>query len=834
MLAAALAAPYIARRCERSRQRFSRIGGVAGDSLTYTIHPKRRRKHNASKTLGESQQSITTDNMNESERVRWQDGEFATLDDVADFMLLGAEQLYTGLFQRLEQRYDGVILHGTQDVASSFKEPGYWGRTLDLPTGETFQARFSPLSLLDGDAEEPLIVKFATRIRDGDKYRIACFLGFASDIFNHHSEELSLQYFLQNHRYNCRAIGCRGLNVLMASIFRRKCVPSACAQSVLGSFNAQWYESIQSTSFSLVADDSSSRSPSSPTKRGVELEDHKMAASSAPGWSIIHLMGELLDVDFIEQTTDPPRSCEIKGCNEYSKQCFDYHLEADLDASNKGNQRYFVGTDAEKKAFLLADMLSANGIVNFRSSPHFKDVLPDRILAPYGMPLILAMAVNLAINYSKFPDLKAPSDVDVYANNRLDSILKGSHYASLPHIKGRSFCIDVVVQSAWASCLTATENNNKQRQRNLDNICFWQRVGQFLITSHFGRCQQPRAGESAWRVVDPIAVCNEKIATSKKWRTEGSEKTLSLLSTSMGNASSELVSMLLGVEHWLRSGITGKIYRGVSKKGNRENGGNGGNGGNGDTPDNAEWNYMPEKARTRAHLALSLSLGHLSDTNEDTTKQAKTEANTDAHTTNLYAHMCTAAMQSAISECESALLLGTQQHLKHEYGAYIVSRVQDKPCTDCERPIHVLQGILFSTKHSMCTGCCLKRCLSCLNAYCDSINNTMETEAVGSRCWFCGADPARVTVSCQPTGITRTVEKRTPVDNTDTRWMIGQTGDGHTSKLRACQYEQWTEQNLKSTPSPTPSTVSNGKPSKKANAQLRGRSGQSAKGRKKA
>jgi hypothetical protein len=648
--------------------------------------------------------------------------DYATLDDVPEFATRSMSQLYSLLFGRFED-YDGAITYGPR--SGSWSKNGYWGRKMVLHTQEMLQVRYWPKSILtDGDGKDPPIVRIFTKVTcPGGDANLACFTGFQKTAFCNDKQEIRIDII----ETQPRIVGCRGLHIFMASLFKRHNVPSTVNTSMASKSNYDrfGYESLRSTTFSIHATD---------RKNLEKTSDHHGAISASPGVSGLMIAGEIVDVHL-----EPlgGRVCQPISSKKWKENA--HLIKQEILQSPRGEQ---AGIQAIGAASCIVNLLSAEGLVSMLSSPMHEGALPDRVVGPHGMPLLLSMAVNLAIHWQHYA-LPRPSQADMVANDQLRMILHSSGFGPLPGVEGQHWCVDVVVRGALNAC--NPEVDELKRQRGLpmnaklavmdDTKCFWQRVGQRLITSFFGLgsvCPRQEGGlGTAWRTSDPLQTARDKHNVLAGCNLEGVDEPILPHIANFGARKATFVKMLIDVERHLRCGQHEQMELTPRT-----------------SPEDMELHLKHIRIVLGDLMAPKMvqdlvrkigGMGHTVKVEDDVPYD---KAIADKMCGNF--HM--PSMGSAIQDCKEALLHGPSQHFKYMTGAYVVSGTQMAPCSDCLAPVHVLQGTMMANCYGECSACHAKRCIPCTDAYAKAVRVT-ESQCVGKRCRVCGAEPAFVTVA---------------------------------------------------------------------------------------
>lgn len=697
--------------------------------------------------------------------------DYGTLDDVPEFALRGVGQLYAVLFQRFE-RYQGVVFHGERTLG--WHSAGYWGGQLFLPSQQVLQVRFWPRTLLDDEA--PKLVKIATKVAGTHgPAHVAFFIGFQTASFSQGCSILPADKTIEiSETLPTRAVGCKGLHIFLASLFKRHNVPQTSGEGVsCGKFDPYGNEAVRATSFSVYKGD----------RNFDKLMSHTNCNAATAGTSVLSIAGEIANVRIEPQQT---RVCHPISSKKW-KDTAAFHKNAILN-SERGED---AGNEAIAAALIIVDLLSAEGLVQLRVDPFFRGALPDRMQGPHGMALAIAMAVNVAINWDA-PHLKLPrpSAADVAANERLRHLLQTAHFGPLPGVEGAHWCIDVVMRGAHHAA--SPEMEALKKARNIpkgafcllgDQLCFWQRVGQRLITSHFGLgaikhrefAHWDHTQGTAWRVRDPLAVARDR-ELGKRCFPEGINDSTVELAGSIGERKSGLLKLLMDVERWLRTGT----YEGK------------------DLPPSGTPTQIAQHMHwirvvlgdLMAPTMVQDFVAHLWGRDGVTAKVEKemTLPETDAvekrRVAEMREHFHLGAMGAAIVDCKDLLMKGPAKHFEYTCGAYVASASQTAPCTDCGAEVHVIQGVMLANDQGSCTACSARRCLPCMDAYCKAIQ-VSTSQRIGKSCKRCFADPAWITVERTHEQMRIQVGPRFPAQ-TDTplesagphlRRVVGATGD---------------------------------------------------------
>jgi hypothetical protein len=649
---------------------------------------------------------------------------YGTLDNVPEFATRSLGQLYSVCFGRFEQ-YDGVIIYGPR--SRDWPNNGYWGRKMVMHTQEHLQLRFWPKTLLSEPDKDPPLIRFATKVTGPDGNSMCCiYTAFQKTSFQNEKEEFRIDAL----ETMTRIVGCQGLHIFMASLFKRHNLPqtvnSLAASGV--SYDRYGYEALRATSYSIHKADK---------KQLEKTTDHAGACAVTPGVSMLMIAGELVNVH-LEPV--PGRVCQPISQKKWKENA--QFIKQEILHNPRGET---AGIQAVAAAQCIVNMLSAEGLVDLHAGSFFEGALPDRLAGPHGMPLTVSMAVNFAIHWGTY-GLPRPSMADQHANEQLRMILQTSGYGPLPSIEGTHWCVDVVVRGALRASLPEVEA--LKRERGLapnaklsvmdDTKCFWQRVGQRVITHFFGLGSVlPRNGGNMssegtpWRIRDPLQAARDKYQALNGCMFEGMWEPLVEPPASFGERKAAFVKMLTDVEQWLRLGEYQHMMLGqevvASSEQHEEHMAN---------IKGVLGDLMAPKMVQDLVKKIGMG-GAPSPTGETPYDQSVA----DAMTGNFHLP----SMGAAITDCKAALLHGPAHHFKYMTGAYVSAGTQTNSCCDCLAPVHVLQGVMMANAYAECTACHSKRCIPCTDAYAKAVR-VDKSQYVGKRCQWCGAEPAYVSV----------------------------------------------------------------------------------------
>lgn len=650
---------------------------------------------------------------------------YGTLDNVPEFATRSLGALYSVVFHRFEY-YDGAIVYGPR--SAEWPNNGYWGRQMCLHTQEILQLRFWPTDMLQDTDNDPPCIRIATKVSGPEGHsQVAVFTGFQKAAFCNDKDEIRVDCI----ESSPRIVGCRGLHVFMASLFKRHNTPQTVMSpsTTRSTFDRFGYEALRSTTYSVHKVEK---------KHLEKTMDHAGACSVTPGSSVLMIAGEIVDVHLEPMGT---RVCQ-PICQKKWRDNAQF-IKTEILQNPRGEA---AGIQAIGAASCIVDLLSAEGLVGMLAGPFFQGALPDRVTGPHGIPLIISMAVHFAIHWSSY-GLPRPSRADMHANDQLRMVLQSSGHGPLPGIEGQHWCIDVVVRGAIHGCGPEVDALKKERGLPIsakvavlgDQQAFWQRVGQRLVTAFFGLGSVvPRQGSdhggpgTAWRVCDPLQLARDKWLVTQGCMFEGITDPILPPPACFGARKAAFVKMLTDVETFLRCGQHERMEL---------------------TPRTAPEESAEHLKQIRGVLQdlmapkmvqdLVAKLGRKGVAAEVHDPAAKPYD--EEFASKMVGHFHLPSMGAAITDCKDALLHGPAQHFKHMTGAYVVAATQTSPCCDCLAPVHVLQGVMLGNTYAECTACHAKRCLPCTEAYAKAVR-VQTSQAVGKSCRICGADPAFVSV----------------------------------------------------------------------------------------
>ena len=658
---------------------------------------------------------------------------YGTLDDVPEAYTRSLEQLEQVTTSRLVG-FEGVVIYGPATLA--WPHDGYWGRPVELPSKEKLQMRFEPSNLPQVDIERVDRALVSTRLmRPGGRMMVRTAILFRSGC-TALAPGLDMMRQSGGDRKE-RPVAVRGLHFLLAGLFPRHHPELGARDPVVQGnsplqHDARGFEALRSNSYSIYE-----RVRAANRSRG---QLNPLGAAAGP--SIVAVANELVDRHWT-----PPES--MRATEPISRK--------DLLAQQARAERELVAAAGEQgatfalnSAATLLEHLSAEGLLGAAAHPFFDGALPDKLIGPHGVSLALAVAMRLAINWEKYK-LPAPSKTDVQANDHVRMIWHSQGPTHLPMLK-HQWAIDLVVDAAVALAEQDIADNHRREGLSRDtalpqaedNKLWLQRVGQRLITSTFGlgsinTVAQPNVAGTPWRTYDVETKERDVALKQAGCKFEGVTEDSAVLST-VGARRTAVIQMAVGVETWLRRGRYRKMQI---------------------TPMN-DTRDVDEQIDRLSNLLGKLMLPQIVQALADAATGNPTKDSLvpqKAYAKVLEPHLNILALDNAIYDVRTVLMIGPSFYLTHDIGSYVVAPSQTSPCCECEAPVHVLQATLLDNKLSSCTACHARRCQTCAGAHTASIDRAYKQMherghegplAVGSRCKACGAEPQEVRIAYEP------------------------------------------------------------------------------------
>ena len=561
--------------------------------------------------------------------------------------------------------------------------------------------------------------------------------------------------FLDNLESNLRVVGCKGVHLLVAGLFKRHNPVRGAERSIQtqsdGVFDPFGYQSIRPTSYSIHAHVPApapapakvGKGGGAPPRPNPDLgvspspQVHCNANGTSPGPSVLKIAGEILNIHLedtaLTRVSEPIPRGKWKDISRYQKSVV-------LGQNPKGAA---AGLTAIAAASTIVELISAEAFVSMRANPFFDGAMPDRFLGPHGIAISVAISVRLALHWEKY-SLARPSACDGAANEQLRLIFETGRFGPLSSLCdfGPLWCIDVALHSALGGAAPPRNpdlgvspspqvGDSPSPTSFEDQKFFWQRVGQRLITATFGLGSVPKVSSDRRfgvpsNLENTLQTVRDAHLESNGCLAEGLDTPVIELA-SIGRRRTALIELLFGVESYMRDGG----FEGSQL-----------------APSDAELTVEVRLERSKIvvhETIVSKAVDDLARRACGTPAERSRAPYEDRIAAKVLKEINTTAMGSSINDIKDLLLCGSVTHFKYMIGSYVVSPTQTSPCTDCEAPVHVLEGTMMANSYSACTACNAKRCLNCAEIYARSICITTP-QRVGRRCRRCGADAAFVDV----------------------------------------------------------------------------------------
>lgn len=582
---------------------------------------------------------------------------YDTLDDVDDRHAVSLKQVYAAVFGGIE-RYAGVVIAGS--AALSDASSGYWGRAFSLESGEFIQIRVCPKGSFGKPLQEEHTRVVAVR-RSGlnTPPRTAFAILF--------SPRKCPASAIAGTMSCGKTAGCRGLHILLPSLFSKH-------QSIrdkdngFATIDMMGFHSIRPYTFTI--------------NNSVTCDGHRIQATTsvAPGIAYVTIAGHLAGQD----TPDPLVRSHIDITDDkYRTQVGSVinHLTKKVGES--------LASDCLSSALTIVELLSAEGLLMLLSHAFFDGVMPDTMHAPGGMPLLVIMACRIALLHDTF-GLPAPTAVDKAANQELRMMFESKWK---PFVGG-SYAIDLAIKNGVDNANVRMTEMPQMKLHYGDNLLFWQRVGQRIITKTFSDGNAERKAEakvsqstifgSADLVMDAVSDAKynwlQKMGSMQPLMESPVNK---VCFSSLHDIRTQLIRMHDLVEDWLRTGSYGEVS--ISAP-------------------NVNVCQRPG-ASTRSAIKEAMAAFDDDDIRSSSSSEDEDEV--------LDHQVCVDALEQAGTSISIALLHGG--FAMHNFGinTFVASEKVNNTCADCDVKVDVIQGILFANNASACAMCDRPRCFKC-------------------------------------------------------------------------------------------------------------------------
>lgn len=432
-----------------------------------------------------------------------------TLDDIEDATGEGLLVVAARAIAMLIDNYTGVVVHGTSSaqVALFGQHDQGWGKPLELPSREKLYLRCSvPLSVLDGGEAQPRVLvatrtvnsqgatshAIATLFRSPGGLRKGCVL---------------LPTLL-------RPVACHGLHVIAVGLPRHhdphleqafKAGRLSAAQ-MCRKYDDRACPVVQATTISVVR---ALNNETTARKLRRERARTKPSKSTSAPVSCAASAGNAVIVVALELLSHDGLTWMHANLSDTSGVVGQDVFESTRNAARASLCELGGGAERADVALLSAvavlDLLSADSLVTLRAFPFFADALPDYLYLPDGLGLMVSVALRLAVHWHRY-GLPKPDACDEAANDKQRMMARMS-MPPLPHVREDRDALDLVLKTVIRQSTRSTGNKGGHIT---EALVFWQRIGQHIITSHFGMGAAPNTAPhphfgDAWRFRHDIA-----------------------------------------------------------------------------------------------------------------------------------------------------------------------------------------------------------------------------------------------------------------------------------------------------------------------------------------
>lgn len=608
---------------------------------------------------------------------------YDTLDDIkADTV----EQLYETLSFGLKGAV-GVASSGQNTLSSP--EDGYWGRAITLPTGECLQVRVLPRNSFG-------------KILNSQDYRMIAVRrtsGMARPVVGFSVHFLPREDFKESGMFplgSGGSIGCRGVHVILPSLFslhdphRDKSVGST-------QLDLEGFHSIRPYSLCI------------PTSRGKEA-----AFLLTAGDSYLVMAGHMCGVNLPDNL----------------HRCADVVTSAEHSRAIVAKQRKIVQAVGERdanvysySALTLCELLSAEGLLSMLCNSFFYGAMPDMMFSPTGMPLVLCMAVQLALRHDDF-GLARCTTADTFANKEAAF----SFYSRWNPVLLNGFrAIDCAMKSAFDNAKAQTGKKEMLRLQLRDSLTLWQRIGQRVISKVMSdpreEARSPDGSDvlstrfgRADLVEDVVSASKYDCFAKKGFCKPVTESPIDKIHLApRADLRTSLNRVRDGCEEWLRTGMFGDVR--IS----REN-----------------VNIAPVNTVRGTRLPCEICGSCFecackpADAKTDSSSSGSDESDDADDVADNKLNI--SAMESASGAMALAMIHGP--FAMHNFGikAFLLGPACKNKCADCDKDVDALQGLLFTSSSGQCALCNRRRCFEC------SVKAMGPAKPRGACCLRC--DPA--------------------------------------------------------------------------------------------
>ena len=672
--------------------------------------------------------------------------DYGTLDDVPDFALASMAHLHNYLIRPFQKSY-GLVLHGP--CRPHKNDENEWGRKVHLPSGEFIQLKFSPVCILQDYYQGLAMISLRLSSPIAGSEVKTCIL------FPPKSDVPVGNYLIKRMR---DGTGPRGLHMLMITFFHQH-HPEMTDKHHMD--DASWtidpygYGSVRSTTFSISKQVPMGTAATCKKARRGEFAtfNHSTADCVAPGASPFIVAYECVNC---EAPDNDRRPCEPMNPKKYDQLVDDF-------VNGMCAEDAEIGRSAIQASVSICQLLSGEGLLSMMSHPFLENALPIRIKSPLGMGMIISMCLRIAMcpdqhgMYAhQYHDQIASAELKTMFESQINSLTVCTH----------SWALDVVIRMGKRECMKMNSQKFDQDQQKSqqgtngtngtnssptqqskkatlemkynDQIHYWFRVGQSIISSVFGPGSSvdfPMPGRFgvAWRFHDPLIAAKDAktIALGMEYNQIRDQPPIDLVP--IHKKRTTLIRLLVETEKYLRTGVfEGERLAKTNDFSSLSD-------------EQKETKRSTLKYLFDDYVKQELQTGVVPEITDEGVMLEK-----------IHDSYCIPATDQAVVHIAEALLAGPVVHFQNKIGCYLVSESQESPCCDCGAPVHVLQGVVLCHYFGECHNCHAKRCLACSTSYDYRNLAKFATERLGEQvafgrpCRSCGTQPPGITVSKSP------------------------------------------------------------------------------------
>jgi hypothetical protein len=722
---------------------------------------------------------------------------YRTLSDVDEVLTKNVHTMVAAFFTQFYTGHAGGIIEG--HTGEAYNRRGYWGRAIETPGDvEQLQMRFSPPTILHTPLGDGEFATFSVRLTPKagpPETRTAVLWPIESKASAERIETVFGDRCV-------RQLGAIGLHVLPVGLWerhrasaiepiptpfsnRREKEARASGQPNLANCatNIAWNPDTVHHCHAVRGVTMTLKEPvASPAgrRRGADREDERCVrrfmSKAAPGSSASILAASLVGLSL----QDP-----LIGINtEQAKDRWDKeqaHERAHivtLAAAQETPIEEHELVAATNAAWGVTSIVEADGLLALLANAAFDGALPDRLVGPDGIGVLIAFAARLAMRPKRF-GLSGGTRDDQAARQQVCASFETTNEplndpANPPHY----YALDLMIQTAFKIALTqsthlpssGTKNDGMQHydpETVLENHKqYWHRVGTRMLTTLNGLGSlpfylPPNTYGTPDRMRDDMAWARERTKIEHGCQAEGG---LGVAAGRSSNVSNSLASpsekryalyrVLADVQTWAH---TGTVRGHAISTPNSESAG-----AKRDlydclneqlTDDMFDY-WRRRKAERMEDLCRSVAGDDEEDDELAESAMAAARAARDgvsappagrlsnAQRRELFNEMlCNDAMVEGIDVIATALTRGTNVSLSQQIQYFMVGPHAAQLCVACDAPVHVLEGVMFNYSFNKCLLCQGARCLKCAEALAEKAKAKNAPLLGEGACKRCGQSP---------------------------------------------------------------------------------------------